>query len=256
MAHITARFFANTLGMHTRAEVLLPERPDPARPIPTLYLLHGLSDDETVWMRRTSLELFQGGYYLAIVMPCGDRSFYADMQSGARYFTYITEELPSIMESYFHLATDRDNRFIAGLSMGGYGALKAAMNFPDRYAAAAGLSSVADINWGKTYPELFEAIYGKGYEPDIPNDLFKLADKIAGLSEEQRPRLFQYCGTGDFLWQDNLRLRDHFRALGIDALWEEGPGGHSWVNWNERIQNVLRWLPLSENVTKTDSIGV
>lgn len=256
MALFTSHFFANTLGMYTTCEVLLPERPDPKRPIPTLYLLHGLSDDETIWLRRTSIELFQGGYYLAIVMPSGNRSFYSDMQSGAHYFKFITEELPSLMEAYFHLSPLRKDRFIAGLSMGGYGALKAAFNRPDLYAAAAGLSSVADINWVKNYPEIYESIYGKGYEPKEPNNLFLVAEKLAKLPKEERPEIFQYCGTEDFLYEDNLRLKDHLTRLGIDFHYEEGPGGHTWVNWNERIQNVLSWLPLSENVTKTGSIGV
>ncbi len=256
MTSITTRFFANTLGMATKAEVILPDRPDKNRPVPTLYLLHGLSDDETIWMRRTAIELYLSNYYLAVVMPCGDRSFYSNMQSGSRYFDYITDELPAIMQSYFPLSEKREDRFIAGLSMGGYGSFKSAFNFPDRYSAVAGLSSVCDINWVKHYPELCDAIYGKDFIPDLPNDLFKAAEKIAALPPEKRPRIFQYCGVEDMLFQDNVKFREHMKALGIDFHWEDGPGGHTWVNWNERIKNVLQWLPLSENVQKTDSIGV
>lgn len=256
MALFTSHFFANTLGMCSSAEVLLPDRPQRDRPIPTLYLLHGLSDDETIWMRRTAIELYAGGYYLAVVMPNGHRSFYSDMQNGSKYFQYITEELPTLMEGYFPLATDRENRFIAGLSMGGYGAFKVALNCPERYAAAAGLSSVADIRWAKNFPELFESIYGKDYEIDLPNDLFKAAEAVSHLSKEERPKLFQYCGTDDFLYEDNIRFRDHLKELGVEAHWEEGPGGHTWTNWDERIRNVLKWLPLSENVVKTDAIGI
>ena len=256
MAFITTHFFANTLGMATTAEVLLPERPEKGRPIPTLYLLHGLSDDETIWMRRTSIELFAGHYYLAIVMPNGNRSFYCNTQSGARYNDFITQELPEVMESYFPLATDRANRFIAGLSMGGWGAFKTGLNYPDRYAAVAGLSSVIDLNWVRNYPELYDAILGKGNNPEPPNDLFHAASEVAKLPEAQRPKLFQYCGVDDFLWKDNIRFREHLRKLGLGAHWEQGPGGHCWENWNEHIQNVLKWLPLSENVIKTDAIGI
>ena len=78
MTHSTIRFFADTLGKCTQCEVLLPDRPDPARPVPALYLLHGLSDDQSIWMRRTAIELYAGGLYLAVVMPNGDRSFYSD----------------------------------------------------------------------------------------------------------------------------------------------------------------------------------
>ena len=82
------------------------------------------------------------------------------------------------------------------------------------------------------------------------------ANDLAALPPAERPALFQYCGVDDFLWSDNLRFRDHLRALGLDPHWEEGPGGHSWGNWDERIRHVLAWLPLSENTTKTGSIGV
>ena len=245
MTHSTIRFFADSLGKFTQCEVLLPDRPDPARPVPA------------IWMRRTAVELYAGGLYLAVVMPNGDRSFYSDLRDGSRYFAYLTEELPRLMESYFPLSRERAGRFVAGLSMGGWGAFKAALNRPDRYAAAAGLSSVCDLRWLREgNPALFSAAFGADYEPALPNDLFAAAEKVAALPPAERPALFQYCGVDDFLWQDNLRFRDKLRALGLDPRWEEGPGGHSWTNWDERIRHVLAWLPLSENVAKTGSIGV
>lgn len=258
MALFQSHFFANTLGLMTRAQVLLPDRPDPTRPIPTLYLLHGLSDDETIWMRRTAIELYATQYYLAIVMPDGDRSYYANLPNGSRYFDYITHELPEVMESYFPLAKDRANRFVGGLSMGGMGAFTAAFARPEYYAAVAGLSSVTDITWFRSVtPDLYDANLGEaGAAPKPPCELFQAAAEVAKLPEADRPRIFQYCGVGDMLFADNVRFRDHLRALGFDPHWEEGPGGHSWANWNERIQNVLKWLPLSENIKKTGAIGI
>ena len=257
MAHLTTRFFANTLGMCARCEVLLPDRPQPGRPIPTLYLLHGQSDDETIWMRRSAIERYAGAYYLAVVMPFGDRSYYSDRPDGTRYFSYIAEELPSIMESYFPLDKSRSGRFIAGLSMGGFGTFKTALNFPERYAAAAGMSSVCDLEWiRKSSPALFAGNFGEGYRVAPPNDLFAAASAVANLPRESRPRLFQYCGVEDFLYADNVRFRDHLTSLGLLDHWEEGPGGHSWENWDARIQNILKWLPLSENIRKTDAIGI
>lgn len=257
MAFITTHFFADTLGKATTAEVLLPERPVEGRPVPALYLLHGLSDDETIWMRRTALELFAGGYYLAVVMPDGGRSFYCDTRSGARYQEFVARELPDVMESYFPLARDRANRFIAGHSMGGWGAFKTCLNNPGRYAAAAGLSSVIDLKWLRgENPALFASILGEGWRPSPRDDLFRAAEEVAKLPEAERPRLFQYCGTDDFLWKDNVRFRDHMAKLGLGARWEQGPGGHSWENWNKWIRRVLGWLPLSENVVRTGAIGI
>ena len=243
MTHCTFRFPAETLGKATQVEAVLPDRVDPARPIPALYLLHGLSDDQTLWMRRTSIERYADGRDLAVIMPNGDRSFYSDQPDGARYFAYVTEELPARMEALLPIKSERSGRFVAGLSMGGWGAFKAALNLPHRYAAAAGLSSVCDIRWLREgNPALYAADFGADYAPAPPNDLFAAAERVAALPPEERPALFQYCGEDDFLWQDNLRFRDHLRALGLDARWEQGPGGHTWENWDERIRHVLDWM--------------
>ena len=99
MALFHANFYSDVLGMQSSAEVILPDRPDPARKLPVLYLLHGLSDDHTIWQRRTSIDRYAAAYYLAIVMPNGHRSFYTDMKHGRPYFTYMTAELPRLMES-------------------------------------------------------------------------------------------------------------------------------------------------------------
>ena len=107
---------------------------------PVLYLLHGLSDDETIWMRRTSIERYAAQYGLAVVMPNGARSYYADMLRGGKYWTYLSEELPKVMQSFFRISDRREDTFAAGLSMGGYGAMKLALHCPERFAAAASLS--------------------------------------------------------------------------------------------------------------------
>jgi S-formylglutathione hydrolase FrmB len=241
--HATFRFPAETLGKATQVEAILPDRLGAARPAPVLYLLHGLSDDQTLWMRRSSIERYADGRNLAVVMPNGDRSFYSDLCDGSRYFAYLTEELPAVVESLLPVSRERAGRFIAGLSMGGWGALKAALNRPERYAAAAGLSSVCDLNWLREgNPALYAANFGPDYVPALPNDLFAAAEKVSSLPPEERPALFQYCGEGDFLWSDNLRFRDHLRSLGLEPHWEQGPGGHTWDNWDERIRHVLDWI--------------
>lgn len=257
MAFLNTHFFADSLGMCTRCNVLLPDRPKAGKPIPALYLLHGLSDDETIWMRRTSLELFVNKYYLAVIMPCGDRSFYSDLPNGSRYFQYISDELPRLMEGYFPLRTDRAGRFIAGLSMGGFGTFKTAFARPDRYAAAAAMSAVCDIAWvERQRGPLFSAIYGDAPLRGSVNDLFEQAKRVAALPAAERPLLFQYCGVDDGLFADNVRLREHLRALGYAPHWVEGPGGHCWENWNTQIQNILAWLPLEENQIRTGAIGI
>ncbi len=185
---------------------------------------------------------------LAVVMPAVDRSFYTDMARGNRYWTFISEELPGICRAFFPLSARREETFVAGLSMGGYGAFKLALRCPGRFAAAASLSGALDVvglfadrperrgEWENIFGDL-ERLRGSD------NDLFHLADRLA-RSDGPKPALFQWCGTEDELYPYNVRFRDHALALGLSLTYREGPGGHDWARWDEQIRNVLRWLPL------------
>jgi len=149
MALLTCHFFSEALGVSTAATVLLPESArgqigmggaDVEGPPPVLYLLHGLSDDETIWTRRTSIERYVAERGLAVVMPRGGRSMYADEVHGGGYWTFLTQELPRAVQQFFRVSDRREDTFVAGLSMGGYGAFKWALREPWRFAAAASLS--------------------------------------------------------------------------------------------------------------------
>ena len=154
MAFFDCHFFSDALGLTVSAHVLIPQESTrqigmesrPARAAyPTLYLLHGLSDDHTIWMRRTSIERYAAAKNIAVVMPAVGRSFYQDMASGPRYWTYLSEELPRLMRQFFPLSSLREDNFAAGLSMGGYGALRLGLACPERFAAAASLSGALDL---------------------------------------------------------------------------------------------------------------
>jgi len=244
MALFHAHFPSNTLGLQCMADVILPDRrKDPARPLSCLWLLHGLSDDHSIWQRRTSIERYAAAYNLAVVMPCVHRSFFADMLHGLKYWTFISEELPPQMRQYFPLSDRREDNVVAGLSMGGYGAFKLALNLPERYAAAASLSGALDLN-GVWMSEERKGILKDAFDSrpqGTINDLFHVAKTLAA-SDKPRPRLFQWCGTEDFLYPDNLKFRDHARSLGLPLDYTDSPGGHSWERWDEQIQRVLTWM--------------
>lgn len=214
---------------------------------PTLWLLHGMSDDHTIWTRRTSIERYVAPRGLAVVMPAVARSYYTDMHQGPKYWTFISEELPRIARSFFHLSDRREDNFVAGLSMGGYGAFKLALAHPDRYAAAASLSGALDAHTIALHIPDREAemtnIFGpSGRIRGSDNDLFTLAERLAN-SQAPRPALYQCCGTEDFLHPDNRRFREHLASVGLDVTYEEGPGSHEWGFWDQWIQRVVRWLP-------------
>jgi S-formylglutathione hydrolase FrmB len=217
---------------------------------PVLYLLHGMSDDHTIWQRRTSIERYVEPFKLAVVMPTVQRGFYVDMAHGPRYGTFIAEELPAICQSLFPISAAREDNFVAGLSMGGYGAFRLGLAYPDKFSAAASLSGATDIatlsggrdkKWTAERRLIFgdlKKLAGSSY------DLFFLAEQVS--KQKQKPRLYQCCGTEDFLYQGNLRFRDHALELGLDLTYEEGPGAHEWSYWDTQIQHVLAWLPLQK----------
>src|SRR5215216_920350 len=131
MAHLRCDFFSETLSLSTTMTVILPQQTSTQigmtgaqreGPPPVLYLLHGLSDDDTIWLRRTSIERYVAPLGLAVVMPQVHRSFYTDEAAGGRYWTFLSEELPEIVSRFFWVSTTRADTFVAGLSMGGYGA--------------------------------------------------------------------------------------------------------------------------------------
>ena len=144
MALLRCDFRSDVLQLSTSMSVILPAGTAPAAGHPTLWLLHGMSDDHTAWTRQTAVERYVADTGWAVVMPQVDRSYYADMAHGNDYWTFVSEELPVIARSMFRLSERRADNAAAGLSMGGYGAFKLALNFPDRYRAAASLSGALD----------------------------------------------------------------------------------------------------------------
>jgi len=259
MALVHLDFFSETLGLCCSTYIILPqatrsqigmEGKAGIGPFKTLYLLHGLSDDHTIWLRRTSIERYVAPLNLAVVMPAANRSFYTDMASGPKYWTFVSEELPAICRAYFPLSNAREDTFAAGLSMGGYGAFKLGLGRPDLFAAAASLSGALNMarlaeaeegDWRREMEGVFGPLDGIA---GSPNDLFHLATQVA-RSNGEKPRLFQWCGTEDFLYEGNIAFRDHAVREGLDLTYSEGPGGHTWDMWDAQIERVLEWLDIA-----------
>lgn len=251
MALMHVNFTSEVLELNMEMTVILPQRPCP-RPDgkwPTLYLLHGLAGDHSVWQRRTSIERYVEGMDLAVVMPSVHRSFYTDMAHGMRFWTFVSEELPTLCERMFPLSGERSARFAAGLSMGGYGALKLGLLHPERYAAVASISGAVDMAARRHFEQsasqdsFYRDIFGSPEQMDgSDNDLVAVADRLIKQGKET-PRVYLACGTEDFLYKMNVEFMGRFGdSLGI--TYEEGPGDHTWAFWDEYIQHVLKWLPL------------
>ena len=257
MALMHMDFFSNVLGMCVQADVIIPQRTTGQIGMegkvsdgkyPTLYLLHGMSDDHTIWQRRTSIERYVSEMGIAVVMPTTHLGWYTDTQYGLKYYTYIAEELPQICRSFFKGMSDkREDTFAAGLSMGGYGAFKLGLVSSDTFGAVASLSGALNVeSFIKRNDDLTRGIFGFGGCESIlnsDNNLFYAAKKLAE-SGKPKPKMYQWCGTEDFLYEDNLKMRDYLLNLGYNLIYEESSGTHEWKYWDDKIQDVLKWLPI------------
>lgn len=262
MALIHCDFYSEILGTGTAFDAIVPMLPSTdenaskfnEKPLPALFLLHGLHSDYTAWTRYTSIERYAEEKRIAVVMPDAGRSFYTNMHQGYRYFDFFADELPRIANRLLPISKRREDRFIAGLSMGGYGAFKIALSRPEQYKAAASLSgalSLASIEQPDSLLPEWPIIFGPNGAVNHPeSDLFLLAKRFA-QSKDYSLDLFQCCGTEDFLYKANRDFLDEASKLGIDIHYEEETGEHEWGYWDVKIQSVLNWLPIKQNALKT-----
>ena len=255
MALLRSDIFSEALGLSTSMTVILPQPTTTQigmtgdagdEPPPVLYLLHGLSDDDTIWVRRTSIERYAAPLGLAVVMPQVHRSFYTDEAYGGKYWTFVSEELPGLVDRFFRVSQAREDTFVAGLSMGGYGTLKLALRQPARFAAAASLSGALDVaalarSPREGDPTLWKRVFGDRAAPGPQDDLFAL---LAQADVARLPALHVSCGTEDQLLAGNRRFVAACTAAGVPVTTSFGPGEHDWAYWDDRIQDVLAWLPL------------
>ncbi len=243
MAMIRVDFFAESLELSTSMTVVLPQ--EGGTPPPVLYLLHGLTDDHTAWTRFTSIERYADDHGLAVVMPQVHRSFYADEAYGMKFWTFLSEELPRVVERFFQVSSRREDTFVAGLSMGGYGAFKWALREPHRFAAAVSLSGALDLAWLQRHDDrphirkVMADVYAGRDVTGSDDDLFHL---LRTADPATLPRLMLRCGTGDHLLHQNERFVAACAEAGVPLDSGFGPGEHEWGYWDTHIRPALTFL--------------
>jgi len=262
MALMHVEFFSEVLKLSSSMDVIVPQRShgqvgiagsrfEP--PYPVLYLLHGGSGNHTDWQRNTSIERYVSNLGLIVVLPAGQYSFYAGQKYGFKYFTYLAEELPHVVRELFHASDRREDTFAAGLSMGGYGAFKLGITFPERFAAVASLSGSIDQRSRLTpestlrnavMQEMAYLTFGSYEEYDkSENDLAWLLEQRLANGVTM-PRFYQAFGTQDHNYEVNVAFHAQFQDR-LDLTYVEVPDrGHDWSFWDEYIQKALQWLPL------------
>jgi len=258
MAHIQVNYFSNVLVKDCQMDVLLPQRTadnpewtkDTLTDLPVIYLLHGMSDDNTSWLRKTRLERLIKHLPIAVILPNADLSWYANTTYGMDYYDEIAIELPKIIHELFpQISTKREKNFIAGASMGGYGAYKIALS-TNHFSHAAALSGAFNPSGSS---ETLESFRSKEYWNGVinqrndfensPENLIHLAKQKLALNEPM-PKLYAWCGRQDFLYQDNQTFIKNLGALNISVDTEFTNGKHDWYYWDKFIENILEWLPI------------
>ncbi|MGX7052113.1 alpha/beta hydrolase [Leuconostoc palmae] len=259
MANLQVNYYSEILGMDRMMHVILPELSDhnpqwtlaDLQDVPVLYLLHGMSGDQDVWTRRTSIERLVRQTSIAIIMPSTDMAWYTNTQYGMAYFDALVDELPQKVATLFpQLSTSREKNFVAGLSMGGYGAFKMAFS-GQRFSYAASLSGALMGN--PNFPEretwksdaYWQGVFGdlKNFEGS-DNDILTLAKKQVS-KECLIPKLYAWIGEQDYLFNNNQEAITQIKALGYDILFETSSGEHEWYYWDKQIERILEWLPIN-----------
>lgn len=241
MAWCDFHWYSTILGKQVGTNVVLPETGQ--GPFPVFYLLHGLSDDYTMWLRRSNIERYVANLPLIVVMPDGGRGFYTNNNEGPAYADSIARELPEQIERCFPAANIREKRGIGGLSMGGYGALRLALGFPDQYVSAtshSGALLAGTVRFDRSWVNEAEFKRVFGDQPaGSEHDLYWLAEraKAGGLL----PQIAIDCGTEDGLLEDNRQMHRKLKQLAIPHLYREFPGSHSWDYWDEHIREALQF---------------
>lgn len=256
MIFLETNCYSHSLMRRVEFNVLLPECKKSSDAVgiseekyKTIWLLHGLSGDQNSWIRRTSIERYAEKYGFAVVMPNVDRSWYTDTAYGAKYFTFITKELPEICRGCFKgMSADREDNIIAGLSMGGYGALKSALLCPDNYGFCISLSGSLDITRKgrpcnlKEWKSIFD------FNMEAPSELEGSEHDLFAVSRKNRelgltfPKIYMWCGTEDNLNKVNHDFDEELTRLGVEHTFKESEGDHSWKWWDMHIESALAHL--------------
>lgn len=273
MAIISCDFISKSLMRTVQIKAIVPtdklkfgpdaDKKEAPKKYKTLYLLHGVFGNCVDWLSGTRIQRWAEAKDLIVIMPSGENKFYCDNPKSGDFFSkFIGEELLEFTRKTFPCSDKSEDTFIAGLSMGGCGALTNGLKYSENFGCIASLSAALiiddavnsvydDSGWNLHNRYYYESFFGplenlKGSDKDY----YALADKLAKVGKKF-PKIYMCCGTEDGLFAPNVEFKDHLIKLGADVTWEYGAGNHDWDFWDTYIQKVLAWLPLDN-----DSVGI
>ena len=281
MARITVDYFSSSLMRTTTLDIILPidsandawaadaelrrnpalgdQTPDRSPypkqkpPFKTLFLLHGLTGNHANWISETRIQAWAEERGLAVIMPSGYNAFYLDQPVTHNFYSrFVGQELVAMARRMFPLSDRREDTFIGGISMGGYGALRCGLKYCETFGSIVGISSamivdgfeqfIADEPFFLTRPFLESTFGDLNQVMGSDKDPARLA---AGLvyCDRPRPRIMLMCGNQDPFAMPNRVLAERMRGTGLDVTYIEDNGGHDWNFWNAMLPRALDWLP-------------
>ena len=266
MAFIQMNLLSKSLMRTVPVNVILPVDKMvfpgmPAReykPYKTLYLLHGVFGNYTDWVCGTRIQRYAEENDLVVIMPSGDNAFYVDQPAGNNFYgEFIGRELVELTRKMFPLSHKREDTFIGGLSMGGYGALRNGLKYSDTFGSVVSLSGALHLESiaARTEDTPF-FLESKSYAEACFGDLSELleSDKnprwlVKQLKEAGRelPEIYMACGDQDSLLPVNRDMAEFLKVQGINVTFEVGPGNHEWDFWDTYIKKAIEWLPTEKN---------
>ncbi len=256
---------SEVLGKDVRYTVYLPNDYErSSRHYPVLYLLHGYSDDDTGWLQfgeanRIVDKAIEGGEIppMIIVMPDGGVSFYINNVDGDKWEDMFLQEMMPKVESEYRIRTEKQYRGVAGLSMGGHGALILGLRNPDLFSSIASLSgaviteeSVLSMPQGR-YDGMYGIMYGKGLEgKDRLNDHWKehsILDIVESRTADELKKLRYWidCGDDDFLAVGNSMLHIAMVKKQVPHEYRVRDGSHTWGYWRDGLPDALAFIGYS-----------
>ncbi|MDO4667595.1 MAG: alpha/beta hydrolase family protein [Streptococcus sp.] len=252
MALMNITYYSKLMDLDISVQLLYPdaarvENPDNSD-IPVLYLLHGMGGKDTTWLRLTALERLVRKTNLIVVMPDTHNGWYTNTQYGYPYFDLIGVELPVVLKRFFpYMSTKREKNFIAGLSMGGYGAFRLAFE-TQRFSYAASLSGALSFkDFNPAEADMGSKRYWEGVFGQIENwesEQNEHALTTLASKSDKKTKLYVWCGEQDFLYEANNFAVKEFKKIGYQVDYYTDPGKHEWYYWDKQLEKILEWLPI------------
>lgn len=251
MAFMQIEYNSEVLKQYRQIDVIYPDasefkdNPSAATDIPVLYLLHGMNGNQNSWNARTNIQRLVRHTNLVVVMPCSDNAWYADTDFGWNYYEAIANELPRVLRHFFpNMTTKREKTFIAGLSMGGYGAFKIALT-TNQYAWVGSFSGALFTEKGILSHVQDNQKYWQGIFGELTTDnLSRHTIPHFATMSDKKTKMYAWCGKEDFLFDINEEAAQELKKLGLDLDYQTAHGTHDWYYWEQQVERFLEMLPI------------